>query len=157
MPTRRNVAAILLALSCLGATASLAQPALPSPELAEVRRELDAFRSELKRAADARDIARLRVLIADGFTHTRASGRIDDKEARIIALLAREPGIENSLVVDANLRLHGPESAILTARSPILNRDENKTYDFRWMQVFTRISGHWQLAASQETRLEPDK
>ena len=157
MPTRRNVTAALLALGLPGVTAADAQPVLPAPALAEVRRELDAFRSELKRAADARDIGRLRVLIADTYTHTRASGRIDDKAARIIALLAREPGIENSLVVEADLRLHGPDTAILTARSPILNRDENRTYDFRWMQVFTKISGQWQLAASQETRLEPDK
>jgi hypothetical protein len=156
MPTRRNVAAALLALPWAGA-AALAQPVLPSPVLAEARGELDAFRSELKRAAEARDIARLRILIADGFTHTRASGRTDDKDARIIALLAREPGIENGLLVDAEVRLHGPDTAILTARSPILNRDENRTYDFRWMQVFTRISGRWQLAASQESRLEPER
>jgi hypothetical protein len=157
MPTRRNVAALLLTLAATGVAAALAQPVVPSPALAESRRELDAFRSELKRAAEARDIARLRILIADTFSHTRASGRIDDKDARIIALLAREPGIENGLVLDAELRLHGPDMAVLTARSPILNRDENKTYDFRWMQVFTKISGGWQLAASQETRVEAER
>jgi hypothetical protein len=157
MPTRRNVAALLLAPAAMGVVAALAQPVVPSPALAEIRRELDSFRSELKRAAEARDIARLRILIADTFSHTRASGRIDDKDARIIALLAREPGIENSLVLDAELRLHGRDMAILTARSPILNRDENKTYDFRWMQVFTKISGGWQLVASQETRVEAER
>ena len=45
--------------------------------------------------------------------------------------------------------------AILTARSPILNRDENKTYDYRWIQVFTKVSGQWQLAASQATLVQP--
>lgn len=157
MRTRRNVTAALLALGVSGIDVALAQPVVPQSALADVRRELDAFRSELKRAAETRDIGRLRVLIADTFTHVRASGRIDDREGRIIALLAREPGIESALVVDPSVRLHGAYMAILAGRSPILNRDENKTYDFRWMQVFTRVSGHWQLAASQETRVEAEK
>jgi hypothetical protein len=151
MPTRRNVAAALLALGLLSTAAARAQPAAPSPDLNVVGRELDAFRSDLKRAVERGDIARLRSLIADTFTHTRASGKIDDKETRIITLLAREPAIETGLVLDDWLSLRGPDTAILTARSPLLSRDENKTYDVRWMQVFTKISGRWRLTASQET------
>jgi hypothetical protein len=155
MPTLRNVAAALLALGLLGASAAYAQPA---PDLNSVRRELDAFRNDLKRAAETRDIARLRGLIADTFTYTRASGKVDDKEARIIALLTQEPAIETGLVLDDWLSLRGPDTAILTARSPLLNRDENKTYDVLWMQVFTKISGRWRLTATQETtRLESAK
>lgn len=130
---------------------------MPSPALAEVRRELDAFRTELKRAAETRDIAKLRSLFADTFTHTHASGRVEDKAARIISLAAREPSIENGLVLDPVVSLHGPNTAILTARTPLQNRDDNKPYDFRWMQVFTRASGQWQLAASQVTMVRPEK
>ena len=156
MPTRRNIAAALLAYGLLCAVAH-AQPVAPAPDLNAVRRELDALRNDLKRAADAGDIARLRSLIADTFTHKRASGRIDDKEARIITLLTREPAIETGLVLDDWLSLRGSDTAILTARSPLLNRDENRTYDVRWMQVFTKISGRWRLASSEETQLEPEK
>ena len=42
-------------------------------------------RAEARRR-DARTSRKLRTLIADTFTHTHASGRIDDKEAHIIAL-----------------------------------------------------------------------
>ena len=154
MPTRRNIAAALLAYGLLCAVGH-AQPVAPAPDLNAVRRELDAFRNDLKRATDAGDIARLRSLIADTFTHKRASGRIDDKEGRIIMLLTREPTIETGLVLDDWLSLRGLDTAILTARSPLLNRDENRTYDFRWMQVFTKISGQWQLAASQATVVQP--
>ncbi len=145
----------MLAIGLLWAGDARAQPVTASPALAEVRTELDGFRSDLKRAAETRDIAKLRALIADTFTHTHASGKIDDKEAHIVALLARHPGIETGLMMDASVRLHGPDMAILTARSPILNPDDSKHYDFRWIQVFTRVSGHWQLAASQATRVEP--
>lgn len=155
MLSRRNVAASLLAIGLFRATGARSQPVTPPPGLAEVRRELDAFRSELKRAAQARDIGKLRVLITDTFTHTHASGRVDDKDAHIISLVARDPGIEDALMIDASVRIHGPDMAILTARSPILNREENKHYDFRWIQVFTRVSGQWQLAASQATVVQP--
>ena len=156
MPTRRNIAAALLAYGLLCAVAH-AQPVAPTPDLNAVRRELDAFRNDLKRAVDAGDIGRLRSLIADTFTHKRASGRIDDKEGRIITLLTREPAIETGLVLDDWLSLRGPDTAILTARSPLLNRDENRTYDVRWMQVFTKIAGRWRLTSSEETQLEPEK
>lgn len=145
----------MLAIGLFWAGVARAQPVTASPALAEVRTELDAFRSELKRAAETRDIAKLRTLIADTFTHTHASGKIDDKEGHIVALLARHPGIETGLMTDASVRLHGPDMAILTARSPILNPDDGKHYDFRWIQVFTKVSGHWQLVASQATRVEP--
>jgi hypothetical protein len=157
MPTRRNIAAALLAYGLLCAVAHAQPAAAPAPDLNVVHRELEAFRKDLKRAAEAGDIARLRLLIADTFTHTRASGKIDDKEGRIIMLLTREPTIENGLVLDEWLSLRGPDTAILTAQSPLLNRDENRTYKVSWMQVFTKISGRWRLTASQETRLEPEK
>jgi hypothetical protein len=156
MPTRRNVAGALLALGLLGAAAH-AQPVVRAPTLADVQRELDAFRNELRRAAETRDIARLRGLIADTFTHTRVSGKIDDKETRIIVLLAREPTIETGLVLDDWLSLRGADMAILTARSPLVNPDENRTYDVRWMQTFTKVAGRWRLASSQETGAEPQK
>jgi hypothetical protein len=157
MPTRRNVAAAVVAIGLARAAGADAQPVVPSPALAEVRRELEAFRTELKRAAETRDIAKLRLLLADTFTHTHASGRTEDKAARMIALAAREPAIESGLVLDAVVHTYGPDTAILTARSPLLNRDDNRTYDVRWMQVFTRMSGQWQLAASQVTTIQPEK
>jgi hypothetical protein len=157
MPTRRNVAAAALAIGLACASAAEAQPVVPSPELAEVRRELDAFRSDLKRAAEMSDIKKLRVMLADTFTHTHATGKTDDKAARIISLVARDPGIEHALMLDPVVSMHGPDMAILTARSPLLNREDNKNYDFRWMQVFTRVSGQWQLAASQVTMVQPEK
>jgi hypothetical protein len=60
--------------------------------------------------------------------------------------------IEDAPMSEVTVRVHG-DTAILAARSPILNVKENKHYDFRWTQVFVRADGRWQLAASQATRL----
>ena len=157
MPTRRNVTASTLAIALSCAAGAMAQPVVPSPELAETRRELEAFRTELKRAAERRDLGKMRMLIADTFTHTHASGRVEDKAARIISLAGQDRTIEFGLVLDPVVTLHGPDTAILTARTPLLNRDDNKNYDFRWMQVFTRVAGQWQLVASQVTMVQPEK
>ena len=157
MPSRRNVTIAALAVALSYADGAWAQPVVPSPELADARRELDAFRTELKRAAEQREVGKMRTLIADTFTHTHASGRVEDKAARIISLAGQDRTIEFGLVLDPVVTLHGPDTAILTARTPLFNRDDNKNYDFRWMQVFTKVSGRWQLAASQVTMVQPEK
>ncbi len=56
-------------------------------------------------------------------------------------------------VTELSFRVFGSDMVILTGRSPILNVKENRDYDFRWVQVYTRASGDWQLAVSQATRL----
>src|SRR5262245_12138987 len=118
MPTRRNIAAALLAYGCVWA-AGHAQAAPPAPDRRALRRALHSCRNDLTRAVHAGDIARLRSLITDTFTHGRASGRIHDREGRITTLLTREPVIETGLVLDDWLSVRGPDTAILTARSPL--------------------------------------
>ena len=88
-----------MTLACVsGATAQPVVP--PRGDVTRSRRELDAFRNELKRAAEMRDIGKLRTLIAETFTHTHASGKTEDKATRIISLATREPAIENGLVLE---------------------------------------------------------
>lgn len=119
---------------------------------AGVMKDLMQFRADMNAAIDAKDVAKLKTMYADSFTHTHGSGKVDGKDARILSMLAREPAIEYAPMSEVSLRVHG-ETAILAARSPILNVKENKNYDFRWTQIYVRIDGKWQLAASQATRL----
>ncbi|CAN5276862.1 hypothetical protein BH10PSE6_BH10PSE6_19710 [soil metagenome] len=70
----------------------------------------------------------------------------------IVSLLTGDPVIEDAPVTEMLVRVHG-DTAILSGRSPILNKAENKPYDFRWIQVYVREGGAWKLAASQATRL----
>lgn len=134
---------------------ALAHPheVLTSEQHGDIERQLMTFRNELKDAVAAKDVVRLRAMYADSFTHTHGSGKMDGKDARIVALLAGDPVIETAPASEFSIRVHGPDTAIITGRSPILNRQDGKSYDFRWIQVCTRVSGDWQLAASQATRL----
>jgi len=154
----RRVALLSAAALSIGALAAPGAIAHPHNELnderrADVERQLLAFRNDLKGAIAAKDVAKLKAMFADSFTHTHGSGKVDGRDARIISLLAGEPVIETASASELSFRVHGPDMAIVSGRSPILNVAEGRSYDFRWMQVMTREDGQWRLAASQATRL----
>lgn len=150
-----NRRAALVAFAAAAASPALAHPhhELDDERRADVERQLQAFRNDLKSAIAAKDVARLKDMYAESFTHTHGSGKVDGRDARIVSLLAGEPVIETASAAEATVRVHGPDMAIVSGRSPILNVNEGKSYDFRWIQVMTRADGQWRLAASQATRL----
>jgi ketosteroid isomerase-like protein len=142
------------------AAIALASPALAHPHhdlnderRADIEKQILTFRNDLKSAVAAKDVAKLKQMYADSFTHVHGSGKVDGRDSRIVSLLAGEPVIETASAQELSVRVHGPDMAIVSGRSPILNTQEGKSYDFRWMQVMTRVNGEWQVAASQATRL----
>ncbi len=120
---------------------------------ADIERQLLTFRNDLKTAIASKDVAKLKQMYADSFTHVHGSGQVDGRDSRIVSLLAGEPVIETASAHELSVRIHGPDMAIVSGRSPILNKQDGKSYDFRWMQVMTRVQGEWRIAASQATRL----
>lgn len=118
----------------------------------QVEQELMAFRAAMKAAMTAKDAVKLKTMYTEAFTHTHGSGKVDGRDARIVSLLTGDPVIEDAPISEMVVRVHG-DTAILSGRSPILNKAENKNYDFRWIQIYVRENGVWKLAASQATRL----
>ena len=53
--------------------------------------EVTAFRTKLAKAVVAKDFAVLRAAYADSYTHTHGSGKVDNKDARLVAAMAGEP------------------------------------------------------------------
>jgi ketosteroid isomerase-like protein len=127
----------------------------PTVEELAVGREVLELRERLRAAVAAKDARALLALYADDFTHTHGSAKIDNRDARIVALLAGEPTIEMAPLDDLVIRVHGGATVIVSARSPIRNAADGKTYDFRWLQVFVKDNGGWKLAVSQATRMPP--
>jgi Domain of unknown function (DUF4440) len=149
MIARRLLFAALLAAPL----AARAHPLDRSVPLGPTELEVMAFRQALQEAIAAKDVVKLRAMYADSFTHTHGSGKMDGKDTRIVAALAGDPVIETAPVDELSLRPHGPDTVIVTGRSPILNPREGRHYDFRWIAVYVRTAGEWRLAASQATRL----
>lgn len=126
------------------------------PDSAEAKKfiaEVTDFRAKLAKAVLAKDLAAMRPLYADSFTHTHGSGKLDDKNARLVAAMAGEPLIEAAPATELVFRVFTGPTVIVTGKSPILNVQEQKTYDFRWVCVYVTARDGWQLAVSQATRL----
>ncbi len=150
-------------LSAALVSASLAfMPAMPmahphdgpkSSLVLAVEKEVLATRDLIQKAALDKDVTALKRLLSEDFTHTHGSGKMDGRDARILSLIAGEPVIELAPVTDRHVHVHGGATAIVTGLSPILNTSENRSYDFRWMQVYVKDAQGWRLAASQATRL----
>jgi hypothetical protein len=151
----KGMACVLAVALCFTAPAAVAHPHdAPAPEhMKQIEQQVLAFREDLKKAIAAKDSAKLRSMYVDSFTHTHGSGKMDGKDARIVALLSGDPVIETAPASELSFRAFGGDAVILTGTSPILNKVEGRLYDFRWMAVYIKIGGHWHLAASQATRL----
>jgi hypothetical protein len=152
---RRRTLIGALPLLALAPEAALAHPPR-QPEPAEAKKfieEVTDFRARLAEAVLAKDFAALRPLYADSFTHTHGSGKIDNKDARLVAAMAGEPLIEAAPATELSFRVFTGPTVIVTGKSPILNVKEQKTYDFRWVCVYVTAQDGWQLAVSQATRV----
>ena len=119
--------------------------------------EVVEFRKAVSRAIEKKDAAALRKIYADGFAHTHGSGKVDDKKARIAAVLAGDPVIETAPVTDLVVRVPGGWTAIVRGESPIRSSADGKTHKFRWTAVYVRVGDGWQIAASHATRLAEEK
>ena len=148
---------VILAAAVIAPVASavLAHPheELKQEQFADIERQINALRVSIKDAVTSKDVAKLKAIYGGNFTHTHGSGKVDGRDSRIVSLLAGEPVIETAPASELSIRIYGPDMAIVAGKSPILNTKEGVTYEFRWMQVYTRASGDWQLVASQATRL----
>jgi hypothetical protein len=151
---RRRTLLVGLPLLALAPEALAHPPRQPdSAEAKKFIEEVTDFRAKLAKAVLAKDFAAMRPLYADSFTHTHGSGKIDNKDARLVAAMAGEPLIEAAPATDLVFRVFAGPTVIVTGKSPILNVKEQKTYDFRWVCVYVTAQDGWQLAVSQATRL----
>jgi hypothetical protein len=152
MPAMRITVAAAATL-LLALTGALAHPPGVKDEDQAAAHEVEGFREFVKRAVDKKDVHVLRALYADSFTHTHGSGKIDGKDTRIVSVMAGDPVIENAPAEELLYRVFGDHTIIVTGKSPILNKAENKTYQFRWIAVYVKVGADWKIAASQATRL----
>lgn len=151
------LASFAVAICCLWiVTPATAQSASRSATPANTSlRQITALRRELLEAIRKRDRKTLERLYADDFTHTHAVGRVDNKSQRIAALVSGEPTIESAEVDDVSVRTYGGTTAIVTGQSTIKRQGEGQSPTrYRWITVYVKSAGRWQLAASQATRIE---
>jgi hypothetical protein len=161
MRIARLLAGVALVCAAAAATAYEKASAHPPAIVSEAQRkliseEVAAFRRDVAAAIKAKNAKRLQRMYAPSFAHTHTSGKVDDKEARIVTLLKGDPVIETAPVSDLVIRIPNDWVGIATGVSPI-KADDGKTYDVRWTSVYTREGQTWHVAASHATRLGESK
>ncbi|MBK6615573.1 DUF4440 domain-containing protein [Ottowia sp.] len=146
----------LIALACL--CAPLMAPAHPvvktQTDPAVSAAVLDVYHA-IAAAVQAKDAARIKGFYTDDFTHTHGSGKLDERDARVVSLLTGEPTVEMADDHELVILGYGGQTAIVRGKGLILNVKEQQLYQFRWVQTFVKTPAGWKLAASQATRL-PD-
>ena len=138
----------------LAVQAAVAHPIDPMPGAdPKLQSEIAAFRKDFQSAAAKRDAAALRNYYTDDFTHTHTSGKVDNKDARIVSVIAAEQTVEMAPVPEFNLSCFGQSVCIVRAMSPIKRGTDGKWFDVRWTQTYVKTSKGWQIAISQATGL----
>ena len=95
----------------------------------------------------------LRNYYTEDFTHTHTSGKVDNKNSRIVSVMAGEPTVELAPTPEYRLSCFGESVCIARALSPIKRLSDGKWFDVRWTQTYIRTPKGWQIAISQATGL----
>ena len=114
--------------------------------------EITTLRQQLATAIKQSDKKTLGEIYADDFTHTHASGQVDDKERRITALSSGELTIESAQVDEINIRVYGKSTAVAIGQSTITDTNQKQT-KYHWTICYVKLKNQWRIVASQATRL----
>lgn len=108
--------------------------------------EIKKLRTEIVKAIKEKNKKFLESRIADEFTHTHASGKVDDKKTRIEYLVSGEETIDSLTPETISIRSFGKDLAIAQGRTKTSGTSP-KT--FQWTVVYRKSSGVWQMLLSQ--------
>jgi ketosteroid isomerase-like protein len=158
LPLRIALLTALMALALAYGPSAVAHPPAIVSEAARkiISEEVAAFRRDVAAAIKAKNAKRLERMYSPHFVHTHANGKLDDKKARIAALLKGDPVIETAPVTDLVIRIPNDWVGIATGLSN-LKASDGKTYAYRWTTTYVRDGQSWHVAASQATQLHEVK
>ena len=151
---------VLIAIGLWTATCAFEPPPLGKTDAADASRTAEVktvaeLEKSLAAAVVEGDIATFDRLFADDFTHTSQNGQFRSKAEW---MKGRIQGKTNYVAFDVDnlrIRIYG-ETAVVTGISQASWRDDDASLAkgrFRFLRVWTKRGGHWQVAAFQGTRI----
>ena len=137
-----------LVVACAGA--------LPAAPALDVQRLLTAQADAWDRAIVAKDAIAIEANIAADFTQIQSNGAVIGKAQFIADLLDPATSIDPYRVEDFGVRVYG-DTALLTGRIRMTGVEEGKRFEahFRYVDVYVRRAGRWQVVSVQVTRMPP--
>ena len=109
-------------------------------------KEITELRAQVVTAIKEKNRKFLESRIADEFTHTHASGKVDDKRTRIDYLLGGDETIDSLAPVTVSIKAFGKDLAIAQGRTKT-SGSSPKT--FQWTTIYRKTGGVWRVLFSQ--------
>ena len=98
------------------------------------------------------DVARFRALLADDFCGVLADGHVISK-AQFLVLATRPPTLKDFQVKEVTVRLYGDAALVNDLAS--YRRPDGSPAQTRYVDVYARRAGGWQLVSVQITHVAP--
>jgi ketosteroid isomerase-like protein len=91
--------------------------------------------------------------LSDDLLYTHSSARVETKAEFLAALRSGELKYEAMNHEDLKVRVYG-DTALVTGRSAVRvrSRGQENNLQIRFLAVYVRKAGHWQMVAWQSTR-----
>jgi uncharacterized protein DUF4440 len=148
---------ISLAVAVVMAASTLVFAQVKDHSLRDATAERDAlaFRSELLDALKRADRRALESMIAQGFTFTHATGRIETRASYMERAIAGAQTTQRSDVetLDNEVHVFDGRTAVLVSRGVLHPQGQASEIHLRSSWIFVRSGAHWQWAYGQSTRL----
>lgn len=106
----------------------------------------------IKKAIDAKDTKALEQLYSADFVHIHAAGKLNDRTARLSALVSGEPTIDSKGVEGFNLRKYG--NTIIATGKIAMTDDAGNPVVYSVTRVFSKTGTKWQLVSSHASKIE---
>jgi ketosteroid isomerase-like protein len=106
----------------------------------------------------AQDGTALAAILADEFIYHQPSGRVQDKAGYIEQVTAGEVRIKRAERYDIRINVYGgTATATGSTRVDIELKGEPKQFDLRFLDVWVKRDGRWQIVARQSAYKAPVK
>jgi len=106
----------------------------------------------------AQDRAALAAILADEFIYHQPSGRVQDKAGYIEQVTAGEVRIRKAERYDIKINVYGnTATATGSTKVDVELKGEPKQFDLRFLDVWVKRDGRWQIVARQSAYKTPTK
>ena len=154
--TRRRMFAFMLGISAFfGIAWSTARSATPPENAKEEVLKADEVRNE---ALQKGDVATLDRIYSDDLVYTNASGALLTKAQHLAELKSRGLNFHSFKHDDVQVTMHGDAGFVTgISRSVVEYRGSVSTGSRRFLNIFVKKDGRWQLVGHVEANIEEPK
>ena len=120
----------------------------------EAEKQIKELEKERFRAMIKVDIASLDRILADDLTYTHTNGWLQTKEELMSSLKSNELNYKSAITNDVVVRTYGTSAVVTgTALMKVESQEQEYNLRIRFIDVYVKKGGNWQMVAWQSTRI----